>query len=165
MQPNNLESGERVKMLGLKRSVEPAASQSLGKVRVSHEEFAILGIGAGIERKAFAPVLLDLRTQHAFTEYFAILSASNPRQVAAVADGIKKFFRENLGVRPHSVDGMESLNWVLLDYGFVFFHIFQGETRQIYKLEEMWSKARLLPLDESSFRSIVDRYDLDANPS
>jgi ribosome-associated protein len=125
---------------------------------VSPQEFALLAIGAAIERKAFAPILLDLRNQHAFTDYFAILSASNARQVAAVADGIRDFAREHLGVRPVSVDGMESLNWVLLDYGSVFIHIFQTETRSIYRLEEMWSKARVVPVDEASFHEVRNRH-------
>ena len=145
-------------MLGL-RKTKIEIERSV-KIPVSHEEFALLAVGVAIERKAYAPVLLDLKNQESFTEYFAILSASNSRQVAAVADGIRKFFKENFGLRPISVDGMESLNWVLLDYGFVFIHIFQNETRDIYRLEEMWSKARLIPVDESRFQQIIQQNDL-----
>jgi ribosome-associated protein len=147
-------------MLGLKKT--PVTQQASNHPAVSPEDFALLAIGAGIERKAFAPVLLDLRNQHAFTEYFAILSANNPRQVAAVAEGIKTFCREQLGVRPLSVDGMESLNWVLIDFGFLFIHIFQTETRSIYRLEEVWSKARLIPVDEAAFLAVRSQYGIDA---
>jgi ribosome-associated protein len=142
-------------MLGLKRTNLAALEKKLP--HLSPEEIAILAIGAGIERKAFAPVLLDLRGQNAFTDYFAILSASNSRQVAAVAEGIKRYCRENLGLRPTSVDGMETLNWVLLDFGFLFIHVFQSETRAVYQLEEMWSKASVVPVDEASYIALRER--------
>lgn len=145
-------------MLGLKKMSVSQSQVQASLPRVDPEEFALLAIGAGIERKAFAPVLLDLRNQHAFTDYFAILSASNARQVAAIADGIRSFCRDHLGVRPAAVDGMESLNWVLLDFGFLFIHIFQTETRSVYRLEDMWSKARLIPVDEAAFLAVRNRY-------
>lgn len=141
-------------MPNLRRKIDENLSSS-GTMAVSHEEFATLAVGVGIEKKAYAPVLLDLRAQDAFTEYFAILSANNARQVAAVAEGIRLFFKENLGLYPVSVDGMESLDWVLLDYGFLFIHVFQKETRDLYRLEEMWSKARLIPVDEAGFQRLV----------
>lgn len=134
-------------------------SDSPQKLPVSHEEFAVLSVGVGIDKKAFAPVLLDLRNQEAFTEYFAILSAKSGRQAAAIADGIKVFFKKNLGLRPISVDGMESLDWVLIDYGFLFIHIFQEPVRERYSLEEMWSKARLIPVDELGFNEILTRHE------
>lgn len=141
------------------RKLQPTEAMRPG-VTVSHEEFALLAIGAAIERKAYAPVLLDLRNQQAFTEYFAILSANSARQVSAIADGVRKYMRENFGVSPNAVDGKEALNWVLLDYGFAFIHIFQNETRSIYKLEEMWSKARLIPVDEAAFNILIHKHGL-----
>ncbi len=141
---------------------QPEASLT-DRLPISHEEFAALAVGVGIEKKAYAPVLLDLRNQDSFTEYFAILSANNPRQVASIAEGIKLFFKTNFGLRPVTVDGMESLDWVLLDYGFLFVHVFQKETRERYKLEEMWSKARLVPSEESTFRELVSKYELSLN--
>lgn len=114
----------------------------------SHEDMALLAIGAAMDKKAFRPVLLDLRTQGAFTEYFALLSATNARQANAIAEGVRMFFKNTFGLHPISVDGLESLTWVLLDYGFLFVHVFQEPTRELYQLEQLWGKGRIVPLAE-----------------
>lgn len=127
---------------------------SLGERRFSREEMAVLAIAAAMDKKAVRPVLLDLRSQGSFTEYFAIVSASNARQVAAVAEGIRMFFKHTFGLQALSVDGMESQTWVLLDYGFLFVHVFQEPTRELYQLEQLWSKGRLVELTEESATSL-----------
>ena len=120
------------------------------------EEVASLAIALAMEKKAFRPVLLDLRSQGAFTEYFALVSASNGRQVGAVAEGIRMFFKQTFGINPIAVDGMESLTWVLIDYGFLFIHVFQEPTRELYQLEQLWSKGRVVALNEGEVQSLFD---------
>ncbi len=61
------------------------------------------------------------------------------------------FFKTAFGLNPVSVDGMETCTWVLIDYGFMFVHIFQEPTRDLYQLEQLWSKARNLPASEEIF--------------
>jgi ribosome-associated protein len=46
-------------------------------------------VEAAQDKKATGVVVLDLKKAGAFTDYFVICSASNPRQVQAVADGIE----------------------------------------------------------------------------
>jgi ribosome-associated protein len=122
----------------------------IGERRFSREDMAVLAIAAAMDKKAARPVLLDLRSQGAFTEYFAIVSATNARQVSAVAEGIRMFFKQAFGLQALSVDGMESQTWVLLDYGFLFVHVFQEPTRELYQLEQLWSKGRLVEFTEES---------------
>jgi ribosome-associated protein len=126
----------------------------IGERRFDREQMAILSVAAAMDKKAFRPVLLDLRTQGAFTEYFAIVSASNSRQVSAVAEGVRMFFKHTFGLQPLSVDGMESQTWVLLDYGFLFVHVFQDPTRELYQLEQLWSKGRLVSFTEESANAL-----------
>jgi ribosome-associated protein len=120
-----------------------------GERILEREELVKLALAIGLEKKASRPLAIDLRNQGAFTEYFAILSATNARQVAAVAEEIRLFFRDELGLQPIAVDGREQRTWILLDYGFLFVHVFQEPTRELYSLEKLWSKGRYItPADQ-----------------
>lgn len=114
----------------------------------SPETMALLAIGCAMEKKASRPVVMDLRHLGSFFDFFAIVSASNSRQVYAIAQEIKVFFKKAFGLYPVSIDGLESSNWVLMDYGFLFVHIFVEPTREMYQLEKLWNKARMVEFTE-----------------
>lgn len=127
----------------------------LGTKIFSNEELVLLAAAVAFEKKATRPTVLDLRAQGAFTEYFLISGATNARQAAAVADGIRMFFKETFGINPLGSDGFESLTWVLLDYGAFFIHVFQEPTRDVYQLEQLWSKARHVEFDEQTVTKML----------
>ena len=43
------------------------------------------------------------------------------------------------GPKPRRVEGLDGLEWVLLDYGDFVVHVFHHETRKYYELERLWS--------------------------
>ncbi len=127
----------------------------LGDREYSNEDLALLSLGVACEKKATRPILLDLRhLGTSFTEYFAIVSAANNRQVYAIAEDVRMFFKTAFGLNPVAVDGLESATWVLIDYGFMFVHVFQEPTRALYQLEQLWGKARLIPCDEENYEPL-----------
>ncbi|MBX9703797.1 MAG: ribosome silencing factor [Silvanigrellaceae bacterium] len=121
----------------------------------THEEIVKVSLAVALEKKATRPTLLDLRSQGGFTEYFALVSAANPRQVYAIAEEVRTYMKKHLGLSPVSVDGLESNTWVLVDFGFFFLHIFQEPTRELYQLEQLWSKARLLSVTEEETNELL----------
>ncbi|NBO39701.1 ribosome silencing factor [bacterium] len=125
-----------------------------GERILEREEIVKLAMAIGLEKKATRPLAIDLRSQGAFTEYFVLLSAANARQVAAVAEEIRIFFRDNLGLQPVAVDGREQRTWILLDYGFLFVHVFQEPTRELYALEQLWSKGRYMTPSEQELAQL-----------
>jgi ribosome-associated protein len=134
--------------------IEIKTSITVGDKELSHEDVAMLAVAVATEKKAVRPIIIDLRSVGAFTELFAIVSASNQRQVYAVADSIRQFFKHQLGIMPISVDGLESCTWVLIDYGFLFVHIFQEPTRELYQLEQLWNKAQLIPVSDDKCQAL-----------
>ena len=73
-----------------------------------------------------------------FTDYFVIATGRNPRQTAAVWDEVHGRMKQEERLIPRSVDGTQEGTWVLADYLDVVLHVFTPETRDYYRLEELW---------------------------
>ena len=110
------------------------------------DERVRLALHAAGEKKAHDLVVLDLREVASFTDYFVIASGTNVRQVQAVADEVQEQLRKRLGVKPARVEGYNSAEWVLLDYGDFIFHVFEEKSRRFYDLERLWRDAARVPL-------------------
>ena len=105
-----------------------------------------LAIHCAAEKKAVDMIALDLRNIASFTEFFVIASGSNQRQVQAIADEISEQLKKQMQTRPVRIEGYNSAEWVLLDYGDFVFHIFNGEAREFYDLARLWRDARKVEL-------------------
>jgi ribosome-associated protein len=99
-----------------------------------------LAVEAGLAKKAEDVCLLDLRELSAFTDFFLIMNGSSSRQNAAVAEGVEVRLKA-AGVRPLGVEGRESAEWVLVDYGWFVVHVFSRSARDRYALEKLWGDA------------------------
>lgn len=86
-------------------------------------------------------VLMDLRQQSPFTDYFIICSANSERQIKAIYDGISEYTLKNFRVKPRRIEGSTDSGWVLLDYGSIVVHIFSPSQRRFYQLEDLWKEA------------------------
>ncbi|HYH84489.1 MAG TPA: ribosome silencing factor [Pyrinomonadaceae bacterium] len=102
------------------------------------DERVRLALHAASEKKALDLVVLDLRAVASFTDFFLIASGANVRQVQAIADGVVEQLRKALLVKPARVEGYNSAEWVLLDYGDFVFHVFEEKSRRFYDLERLW---------------------------
>jgi len=105
-----------------------------------------LAIQCASEKKAVDMIALDLRNIASFTEFFIIASGSNQRQVQAIADEINEQLKKQLKRRPVRVEGYNSAEWVLLDYGDFVVHLFNGQAREFYDLARLWRDARKVEL-------------------
>jgi ribosome-associated protein len=110
------------------------------------DERVRLALHAAGEKKAHDLVVLDLREVASFTDYFVITSGTNVRQVQAVADAVQEQLRKQLGVKAARVEGYNTAEWILLDYGDFIFHVFEEKSRRFYDLERLWRDAARVPL-------------------
>jgi ribosome-associated protein len=108
-----------------------------------------LAIRCADEKKAVNMVGLDLREIASFTEYFFIASGMNQRQVQAIADEISEQLKQQLRRRAVRIEGYNSAEWVLLDYGDFVVHLFDKEARDFYDLERLWRDARRVEIPAS----------------
>lgn len=94
------------------------------------------------ERKGRGVTIIDLSNiETAAASQFIIAEGNNPNQTAAIAESVGEYVRKNSRVKPYNVDGENLGDWVIMDYGDIWVHIFLPETRTRYNLEELWSDA------------------------
>jgi ribosome-associated protein len=124
----------------------------IAQVKTSYDELdeeVRLAIHCAAEKKATQIVALDLREIASFTEFFVIASGGNQRQVQAIADEINEKLKADLGRRPVRVEGYNTAEWVLLDFGDFIFHIFDKDAREFYDLERLWRDAGRVEVPEN----------------
>ena len=95
-------------------------------------------------------VILDVGDLIGITDYFVITAGRNDRQVRAIVDEVSRKVREQTGATVRQSEGLESMSWVLLDYGDFVVHVFDLESRALYALERLWADAPRVGLDESA---------------
>ena len=107
---------------------------------ISSIEKARLIASVASEKTGEDIVLMDMTEQSAICDWFVIVSATSSRRIMTICNEVQK----RLGmdkIFPMSVQGRNSLYWVLLDYEDVVLHIFSGEVRGFYGLERLWADA------------------------
>jgi len=92
------------------------------------------------DRKADDIVVLDVRERFYLTDYFVIASGTNPRQLRAVAEEVRREAK-SARVPLLGAEGLPVSRWVLLDYADVIVHLFEPTTRAFYDLEMLWGDA------------------------
>ena len=46
-------------------------------------------------------------------------------------------------IKPYQIEGLEDLDWVLMDYHDIVIHIFKKEIREFYNIERLWADAKI----------------------
>ena len=94
------------------------------------------------EKKGFDIVHVDMNgIETAATSDFVICTGNSSMQVDAIADSVREYVEKKLGTRPLNYDGYQNSQWIIIDYGTVYAHVFNPEFRERYKLEELWADA------------------------
>ena len=93
------------------------------------------------DKKAIDVVELDLRGVLGYTDYFLVCSGNTGRQAKAIHDGILEGLKREHGTLPRRVEGSSQAGWILMDYLDVVVHIFTPETREFYRLEQLWGEV------------------------
>ena len=113
--------------------------------KLSALEKARLMSRVALQRKPRDPLLLDVRKSCSFADFFLILSGTSTRQTQALAGHLEETLSKQ-GIRLRGKEGMETGQWILMDYDEVIVHIFFESAREFYDLEGLWMEAPRLPI-------------------
>ena len=95
------------------------------------------------DKKGENIVLMDLQNIAMFTDYFVICSGTSDRMLDALADAVIEKIHDAANIKGRA-QGQSASGWVLVDFGSVIVHCFAPETRDFYKLEELWKEGKVL---------------------
>lgn len=111
------------------------------------KEMARIAWQALEEKKAKDVRILDISAVSVLADYFLIANGSNRNQIQAMVDNVQEKLHE-AGFDPRQVEGYQTANWVLLDYGDIIIHIFDEENRLFYDLERIWRDGALIQAED-----------------
>ena len=111
-------------------------------------EQAIFIAQAAKDKKAEDVLVLEVGELTSIADFFIFASGESERQVRGLASFIEKSMATRYQTNP-VIEGKETANWILLDYGDIIVHIFRSDIRQYYALEKMWADAPQIPIPES----------------
>ena len=106
---------------------------------MSVPESVLLAAQAAAGKTDESTVVLDVGDVLSITGYFVITGGTNSRQVKAIAEEVEEQLALEEDLKPLRTEGLDTLRWVLLDYGDFVVHVFLDEARRYYELERLWA--------------------------
>ncbi len=122
---------------------------ALSKTKIAAEKRTLLKLCYDVldDRKAEQLVLLDVREQSSITDYFVIATATSDPHLRAMRGELTKAFKD-AKVQLIGVDAEPGSGWVVIDAFDVMVHLFTAQTRDFYRLENLWKDAAVVEPSE-----------------
>lgn len=107
------------------------------------KKMARLAYQALDDKKGEDIAVIDIAGVSVLADYFLIAGGSNVNQVQAMADNVQEVLHK-AGYPCRQVEGYQSGQWILLDFGDIVVHVFSREDRRFYNLERIWRDGKFL---------------------
>lgn len=88
-------------------------------------------------------------SQH-WQSFFVVCHGNSDTQVRAISANVDAVVKEKLGESAWKKEGLDSRNWVILDYVSIVVHILTEEKREFYGIERMWKDAIITHIEDHS---------------
>ena len=108
---------------------------------------AKLAIAALEDKKAEDIRIIDISEVSVMADFFIIANGANRSQIQAMADNVEEILGR-AGYTLRQVEGYNTANWILMDFGDVIIHVFDKENRLFYNLERIWRDGKQIEKDE-----------------
>lgn len=102
---------------------------------------ACLAARTAADNKGRDILVLDMRPCTPLFDFFVISTGTSRRQLHTLAEETDAALRADGDTRI-GIEGYEASKWIVQDYGDVMIHVFDPDTRDYYKLEELWADAK-----------------------
>lgn len=114
---------------------------------MTSKEMTRMTINALEDKKAEDIRIIDISKVSVLADYFIIASGNNRSQIQALSDSVEESLAR-AGVPAKQIEGYDTANWVLLDFGDIIVHVFDKENRLFYDLERIWRDGKQIDKEE-----------------
>lgn len=111
------------------------------------KDMVLLAVKALEDKKAEDICIIDISEVSVLADYFIIAGGKNTSQIQAMADAVD----EKLGKAGYplkQMEGYNSANWILQDFGDIIVHVFDRENRLFYDLERIWMDGKKVSIND-----------------
>ena len=102
------------------------------------------------EKLAKDVVILDMQRVCSYTDYFVVCTGTNPRHAKAIWDEVHARLKKEAALLPRSAAGEAESTWIVADYLDVVLHVFTAETRDFYRLEDLWGDVPAVDVEAAT---------------
>lgn len=89
------------------------------------------------DKKAENIKVLDLTGTSSMMSYAIVAEAGNTRLLNSLKDYCVDYAK-SIDLLVHHVEGDAKSDWILIDLGSICVHLFLTQSRQFYRLEDLW---------------------------
>lgn len=113
-----------------------------------YEKFTEFCAKVLFSKKAINVMGYDVRLISAPTEFTLVASGTSTRHASSLAENLVQSVREEYGVLPQGIEGVDEGRWVVIDYGSLMIHLFYDFVRNEYSIERLWKDGTDLKLKD-----------------
>ncbi|MDE3055220.1 MAG: ribosome silencing factor [Verrucomicrobiota bacterium] len=97
------------------------------------------------DKKGFNTLVLDVTGFSSISDFLFIAEGNVDRHLIAIAKAIMEELGKE-GIEPLYVEGLQTGDWIAIDYGEVMIHLFAPGFRERYALERLWKESQIVEL-------------------
>ncbi len=97
------------------------------------------------DKKGFNILALDVKGISSIADYLLIAEGNVDRHTISMAKAVLESMSEK-GERAVHVEGLQTGDWIVLDFGGLIVHLFQPGLREKYSLEKLWNEGEIVDL-------------------
>ena len=122
-------------------------ASSIRKSEITTPEMPILNriAQAIFDKKGMNILGLDVRGVSSMTDFVIIAEGNVDRHVVAIAQAVLDVLKQE-GQQPIHVEGLQTGDWVVIDFLDIMVHLIMPGLREKYRLEDLWKDGQLLDL-------------------
>ncbi|HXH71693.1 MAG TPA: ribosome silencing factor [Mariprofundaceae bacterium] len=90
------------------------------------------------DKKAQDVLVIDVRGRCDYADRFVVATGRTDRQLKAMSQGLAEVAHK-FGL-PAKIEGLEAMEWLLVDLDDIVVHLFLAEVREAFQLDRLWAQ-------------------------